>query len=234
VHYRPDLAYIHHHGFSEFAESAAPGIIAMLRGANLPPTALVVDLGCGSGILARELTNAGFAVVGVDASSAMLRLARATAPLARFRRASFASMRIPPCDTILAVGEVLNYGTFADVRMFVANAARALRKGGVLLFDAAERGAYPPHDEHRSGGEDWSVIVIKTSDGDRKLTRRILTFRRAGRSVHRDEEVHDLELYDRSELLALLRQHGFRVKIRRSYRTRRLPPGHAVYIAVHP
>ena len=164
----------------------------------------------------------------------MLRLARATAPLARFRRTTFASMRIPPCDAILAVGEVLNYGTLAGVRAFVANAARALRKGGVLLFDVAERGAWPAFEERRFGGVDWSVIVLETSDGDRALTRRILTFRRLGRSVHRDEEVHHLELYDRGELLALLREHGFRVRVRRSYGTRRLPPGHFVYLALIP
>lgn len=218
--YRDDLAYIHHAGFSEFAESAAPGVMALLRKHRVER---VVELGCGSGVLARELTRAGFDVHGFDASPSMIALARHTAPEARFDVGRFDEVAIPPCDAIVAMGEVLNYGTLDGVHRLVAKAPARL-----LLFDVAERGAYPPYDEHRSGGDDWSVIAIKESDGVR-LTRRVLTFRADGR---RNEEVHHLELYDRAELLALLRVHGFRVTIRRSYGTRRLPPGHAVYAAV--
>lgn len=218
--YRDDLAYIHHAGFSEFAESAAPGVIALLRKHGVDK---VVEMGCGSGVLARALTRAGFDVHGFDASPSMIALARTTAPEARFDVGRFDQVHVPPCDAIVAMGEVLNYGTFDGVRRLVANAPARL-----LLFDVAERGAYPPYDEHRSGGDDWSVIAIRESDGGR-LTRRVLTFRADGR---RDEEVHHLELYDRAELTALLRDRGFRVTIRRSYGTRRLPPGHAVYAAV--
>jgi hypothetical protein len=126
---------------------------------------------------------------------------------------------------------VLNYGTLDEVKRFVAKASQALTAGGVLLFDVAERGSYPPHDERRVGGDDWSVIAIKDSDGNR-LTRRVLTFREIDGVARRDEEVHELELYAREELLAsILRAHGFRVRTRRSYGSRRLPPGHIVYIA---
>lgn len=218
--YRDDLAYIHHAGFSEFAESAAPGVIALLRRHHVRR---VVEMGCGSGVLARELTRAGFHVHGFDASPSMIALARQTAPEARFGVGRFDEVAVPPCDAVVAMGEVLNYGTFDGVRRLVVSAPARL-----LLFDVAERGAYPPCDEHRSGGDDWSVIAIKESDGAR-LTRRVLTFRAGGR---RDEEVHHLELYDRAELTRLLRGCGFRVTIRRSYGTRRLPPGHAVYAAV--
>jgi SAM-dependent methyltransferase len=179
-----------------------------------------VELGCGSGVLARELTLAGFAVHGFDASPSMIAIARTTAPRARFDVARFDAVR-EECEAVVAMGEVLNYGTFEDVRTLIANA-----KTRLLLFDVAERGAYPPYDERRIGGDDWSVIVIKESDGKR-LTRRVLTFREDGR---RDEERHTLELHDRAELTALLREHGFRVTIRRSYGRRRVPTGHAVYI----
>lgn len=33
--YREDLAYIHHHGFGDFAHNAAPGLLKMLRRQNL-------------------------------------------------------------------------------------------------------------------------------------------------------------------------------------------------------
>jgi len=160
----------------------------------------------------------------------MIELARTTAPNARFAVATFANATLPECDAIVAMGEVLNYGTLEDVRAFIANAANALAPRGLLLFDVAERGSYPAHDERRIGGDDWSVIVIKDSDGQH-LTRRVLTFRNVGGITRRDEEIHTLELYARKELQSLLRERGFRVRIRRSYGSSRLPAGHAVYVA---
>ncbi|HVE69766.1 MAG TPA: class I SAM-dependent methyltransferase [Thermoanaerobaculia bacterium] len=218
--YRDDLAYIHHHGFSEFAESAAPFVVSLLHEHDVKT---VVELGCGTGVLARELTQAGFDVQGFDASPSMIAIAGETAPLACFDVARFGDVRAE-CDAIVAMGEVLNYGTLDDVRALLENTRATL-----FVFDVAERGAYPPYDEHRSGGDDWSVIAIKESDGER-LTRRVLTFRADGR---RDDETHHLHLYDREELSTLLRAHGFRLEIRQSYGARDLPKGHALYVAVH-
>ncbi|MFP5246293.1 MAG: class I SAM-dependent methyltransferase [Thermoanaerobaculia bacterium] len=227
--YREDLAYIHHAGFSEFAESASRGILQILRNAGVT-AGRVVDAGCGSGVLARELTRAGFDVFGFDISPSMIALARETAPEAEFAVASLASP-LPPCAAIVAVGEIVNYAGLDAVRTFIHNAAGALQPGGVLLFDAAESDSYPPYDERRVDGGDWTVIAIKESDGA-KLTRRVLTFRADGDTMRRDEEVHELELYDRAELTQLMRDAGFRVKVRRSYGSRRLPMGHEVYVGL--
>jgi SAM-dependent methyltransferase len=227
--YQTDLAWIHHQGFSEFAESASAGILEILWKHGIE-RGTVADVGCGGGVLARELVRAGFTVFGFDASPAMIAIARETAPGAAFEVAEFADARLPACAAIVSIGEVLNYGSLDAVGTFVAHAAAALRPGGVLLFDVAERGSYPPFDERRIGGEDWTVIALKESDGER-LTRRVLTFREIDGEVRRSEELHRLELYDRRELTALL-QPQFRVRVRRSYGSRRLPKGHAVYECV--
>ncbi len=230
--YREDLAYIHHAGFSEFAETASIGVLEMLwkRGIR---EGLVVDIGCGSGVFARELTRAGLDVLGIDASPAMINLARETAPAARFAVGSLDTVEIPRCAAITAIGEVLNYSTLDGVRAFFARAAGALAPGGLMIFDLAEPGSYPPNDERQVGGDDWSVIAIKESAGDR-LTRRVLTFREIDGDVRRTEEVHELELYDRGTILAELRAKGLRARVRRSYGSRRLPPGHFVYFVAQP
>lgn len=227
--YETDLAYIHHQGFSEFAESASLGILEILWKHGVE-RGMVVDVGCGGGVLARELTRAGYTVLGFDASPAMIAIARLTEPAARFEVAEFAEARLPECDAVVSIGEVLNYGSLDAVGTFVAHAAAALRPGGVLLFDVAERGSYPASEERRIGGDDWTVIALKESDGER-LTRRVLTFREIDGEVRRSEEFHRLELYDRTELSALL-QPQFRVRVRRSYGSRRLPKGHAVFECV--
>jgi len=64
--YETDLAYIHDRGFGDFARRSAPGLLKLLR-QNGIVDGLVVDLGCGSGIWAHQLANAGFQVMGVDA-----------------------------------------------------------------------------------------------------------------------------------------------------------------------
>jgi SAM-dependent methyltransferase len=215
--YGEDLAWIHHAGHSDFAESAARWLIQIL------PRGLIVDLGCGSGVLARELTRAGFDVFGIDASPSMIALARKTAPRARFEVGSFETADIPPCAAIVAIGEVFNYG---HLRTLIARI-----QTNMLVFDIAERGSYPAHDETRAGGDDWSVISIKDSDGAR-LTRRVLTFRQLGGETRRSEEVHELELYDGDEVKTMLRNAGFAVRTRRSYGAYRLPAGHRVYIAM--
>jgi SAM-dependent methyltransferase len=105
--YARDLAHVHDAGFGDFARGAAPGALRRLRLAGIAD-GLVVDLGCGSGIWPRILTDAGYDVLGIDYSEEMLALARRRAPAARFRRASAFDARLPRCRAITALGEVLN------------------------------------------------------------------------------------------------------------------------------
>src|SRR5262249_7040006 len=106
--YGDDLAYIHHAGFGELARGAATGLLRALREAGIR-TGVVVDLGCGSGLWLRELMRAGHDALGIDASRAMIELARTVAPGARLRVASAYDFALPRCDAVTALGEVLSY-----------------------------------------------------------------------------------------------------------------------------
>src|SRR5262245_4301991 len=92
--YDQDLAYIHDVGFAGFANGSAPGLLGILRAAGIGD-GLVVDLGCGSGIWARHLTDAGYDVIGVDISKAMIKFARRRAPRAEFHIESFVRFELP-------------------------------------------------------------------------------------------------------------------------------------------
>jgi SAM-dependent methyltransferase len=70
---------------------------------------LVIDLGCGSGILSREVADAGYDVLGIDISPAMIDLARRRVPYGDFRVGSVLTGDLPPCIAVAAVGEVINY-----------------------------------------------------------------------------------------------------------------------------
>src|SRR5215467_2124772 len=106
--YGDDLASLHNRHYSFFVTGAAPGAIRMLRDAGIKQ-GLVCDLGCGGGQLSAALLKAGYEVVGVDRSPAMIKIARRQAKNARFLQGSIAELTLPRCDAAFAVGEIINY-----------------------------------------------------------------------------------------------------------------------------
>lgn len=152
--YGSGLAEVHHVGFGHIAREAAPFVLGLLGPGA--PGRLVVDLGCGTGVLARALTDAGYGVLGVDLSEDMLRPARQTAPAARFVRASPLDAEVPACACVTAVGEAVNYAFDeragpAALRRLFARVQRALEPGGVFVFDSAGPGRAGPGGR-RAGG----------------------------------------------------------------------------------
>lgn len=87
--YRDDLAYIHDVGFGNLARHAAPVLLDGLRQRGVD-RGLVIDLGCGSGILAQALVAAGYDILGIDISAAMIALAQQRVPNGQFRRSDLA------------------------------------------------------------------------------------------------------------------------------------------------
>jgi hypothetical protein len=95
---------------------------------------------------------------------------------------------------------------------------RALRAGGLIIFDLAGPGRVPGHRPARiwREGEDWAIL-LETGEDPRRLllTRRMITFRRTGGGWRRGEETHRQRLHPPSEIGAGLRRAGLRVRIRR-------------------
>jgi len=234
-----DLAYVHDAGFSGFAEGSAPGLLDILRRAGIAD-GLVVDLGCGSGIWARHLTDAGYRVVGVDLSPAMLRLARRRAPRARFHAASWRTFPLPACRAITALGEVLCYqfDAAADgdaLPGLLRRAFAALEPGGLLVFDVAEVGLGRNRPPTFREGADWACLVRNEyDDGREQLVRHITTFRKAGAHYRRHEESHRVQLRRGSDVTELLRDAGFRVRTVRRYGAYGLLPRRLGFIARRP
>lgn len=80
-------------------------------GAQLPPGSRVLDVGCGTGLpTARQLTDEGHAVVGVDLSPAMLKLCRDNVPEGEYHRLDLADLEtseIGPFDGAVAFFSLL-------------------------------------------------------------------------------------------------------------------------------
>src|SRR5215212_12001244 len=146
--YGEDLAYIHDVGHAEFALGTAPSILEILD-RNGIHDGLVVDLGCGSGLWARELVDAGYRVLGIDISEAMIELSRNRVPEAEFSVGSLFEVEIPRCRAVTAVSEVHNY--IFDAESEERGLGRRFRRvhdallpGGVFVFDVLGPGQVPP------------------------------------------------------------------------------------------
>ena len=240
--YREDLAFINDDGFSDFTAGTTPGLLAILRRAGVR-TGLVVDLGCGSGRWAAALGDAGYDVLGVDLSPAMIRLARKRAPLARFETGSLLNAKLPACDAVTAIGEVVNYqfdpkhSKSALTRLFRRIHA-ALRPGGVFVFDVAGPDRVPAETpaSYWKEGPGWSIHVeVDGNARSRWMTRTIVCFRQDGKGRYRrSEETHRLRLLDAAEVAAELETIGFRARLQDGYGRFRLYPGLRAVIARKP
>jgi 2-polyprenyl-6-hydroxyphenyl methylase/3-demethylubiquinone-9 3-methyltransferase len=110
--------------------------LARARARLIPPAdrdgAILVDLGCGGGLLAPHVADKGYRHVGVDLIRSGLEQARAhgvDAVLADVTRLPLAD----GCADVVSAGELLEHVT--DLPGTVAEACRILRPGGWLVLD---------------------------------------------------------------------------------------------------
>jgi SAM-dependent methyltransferase len=237
--YGEDLAFIHDAGFGALARRASDCLIDALRRGGIN-SGLVVDLGCGSGILSEALATAGYDVLGFDFSPAMIDLARRRVPGGQFRIESLHTASWPPCVAVAAVGECLSY-LLEDDEMSKPPYADLFRRvheslppGGIFLFDVVGPGRVLSEGPYRSHfmADDWAVLVTAEEDRSRGiLTRRITSFRKVGELYRRDDEVHRQHLASREVVAELLREVGFEIAILDAYGPRPLPPGDVAFLA---
>ena len=212
--YGPAQAAIHDERFGDLARAGARALVDSLHAAGITE-GTVVELGCGSGIGSAILLDAGFAVAGWDLSAAMVEIARARAPQARFTVGSVYDADLPFCVGALAVGEVLCYRAdgragLDGLRAVAERVHHALLADGVVLFDVAtpgRNGAAPTEVAHEGPG--WHLDCRITEDATaRTLVREIV--------IQLDEEPeravlerHELELFVPDEVVATLGEVGF-------------------------
>jgi SAM-dependent methyltransferase len=228
--YRTDLATVHHRGFGFHAAACAPGILELLEPVR-ERQGLVLEFGCGSGLLTRELIAAGHSVIATDASPAMLEIARAeVGTAAEVRQLTLPDDPLPPADAIVAVGHPISYlpDAAAIDRALVAIAG-ALRPGGLLAFDVCDlEWGEARRNAPAVGrtGDDWAIITEFSLPGPDRFVRDITTFvRNADGSWRRDREHHENVLLDTAQIPVLLNRHGVQARVGYAFGAETLPPG---------
>ena len=96
--------------------------------------ASVLDAGCGTGRVGRQLARRDVEVVGVDIDAGMLGTARRTAPDVDWRLADLSTVDLGrPFGAIVMAGNVMIFLERGTEGAVLANMARHLSPGGVLI-----------------------------------------------------------------------------------------------------
>jgi 2-polyprenyl-6-hydroxyphenyl methylase/3-demethylubiquinone-9 3-methyltransferase len=110
--------------------------IAQARASLMPhatrPDAVLVDLGCGGGLLAPHVATLGYTHIGLDLGVPALAQARAHG-LVPVRADVSAIPLADGCADVVSAGEILEH--VANPSMVVSEACRLLRAGGTLVLD---------------------------------------------------------------------------------------------------
>jgi SAM-dependent methyltransferase len=173
----------------------------------------VLDLCCGTGLLAGELIARGYRVVGVDASDAMLALARERlGPEVALSRMTLPDLAVEGVfDAAVSTFDGLNYLTTDELRLTMGAVASCLRPAGWLVFDLHTDGMMNftisnPVVAGQSAGNDF-VISSSVDPGARTCDTRIeLTRPRDGDPF---SEHHRQYFHADAHVRACLQEAGF-------------------------
>ena len=179
--------------------------VARALGHAARPVRIVVDLGIGTGALARACLQSasGARVWGIDADPDMIVIARARlgrlSHRVRMTTGSFLSMALPSCDAIVASYSLHHIRTPRAKLAFYRRCYSALRPGGVLI-----NGDCAPASTPRGFSRDldlWFAHLGKTF-GSRARGRRVY-------ESWADEDVY----MPLAEEIRLLQRAGFAVDV---------------------
>lgn len=138
----------HERGFLNLLQSTlnpwrVPYFVRALEAAGIDPRAAhALDVGCGGGLLTEEAAAMGFSVVAIDPSARSLEVAHAHASTnglrIEYRLGRGDDLPFAPAtfDAVFCCDVLEHIATWDTV---VAEMARVLRPGGVLLYDTINR-----------------------------------------------------------------------------------------------
>lgn len=147
--------------YQENTVKLQPEVKAQAFLSYLPSHSLVLDLGCGPGRDAKYFVEQGHRVVGVDISSQMIDLARASVPEAEFFVSDIESLDLSPesFDAIWASASLLHVSKQAMPGALTA-LYRALKPGGVFYLSMKKGEGEELKADHRYGGVEkfWNYV----------------------------------------------------------------------------
>lgn len=189
-------------------------IVERLLLSRIPPGVPLLDLCCGTGHLTRPLAERGYRMTGIDSSEEMLRFARENVPAAEFflldaRGFDFSPRFQAALSTFDSLNHILEIDALAAV---FRNVYRALREGGLFLFDLNLEEAYLREWDKQSAivEEDHVCIVRGGYDPAARLGRAEITTFRREEGWRRSDIILFQRAHSPEEVQSALEGAGFR------------------------
>lgn len=170
----------------------------------------VLDLACGAGRHSKLLCERWW-TVGLDLSSALLRVARRESPEAPYVRADMRELPFADGTFDLVVNLFTSFGYFADdsehVRVLRC-VNSAMREGGTFVIDFFNANQVKedlvPYDERIANG--IAIVQRRAITRDQRFVEKTITLRETGR-----EYVERVRLLSAADLSRMMEAAGFKV-----------------------
>lgn len=204
--------FYHHHWAHRFTPLSTAMIDHALR-PHLPEQASVLDVCCGSGEAAHELSLRKHRVTGLDASDQMVRYARQKSPKSHFFCADARRFRLKQVfhGAISTFDSVNHFLSPEDLSPVFSNVQECLRRGGVFVFDALMEEAYQ-RTWNQSGtlvDADYACFIRGGYDSSAKSGITNITLFRKSPNWERTDTSFRERCYSPEQITELLHGAGF-------------------------
>lgn len=182
---------------------------------HIPQKGKILDLCCGTGHLARALTDRGYNVTGIDGSGEMIKFASKNAPDAKFIIKDARRFTLPShFNATVSLFDSLNHVmALDDLRKVFLNVFSSLCSEGIFLFDLNmeegfekrwKKGAFNiVEDDHAS-------IVRSSYDSDKKTGAFDITIFRFSDQWKRSDVSLLQKCYSEEDIISAMKLAGFK------------------------
>jgi SAM-dependent methyltransferase len=208
------FAWFYNREWTAFSRRIFP-VLKQIAGDKLPDEAKILDICCGTGQLAKVLTEKGYRVTGIDGSKEMLRYARKNAPEAEFILKDVRAFRLPPTfNASFCTFDSLNHiMVLKELYQVFKNVYNCLVNSGIFIFDMTTQ----KHFETKQKGFkdvqetlDFLYTVRCDYNEEKKISESFFTiFQPRGKNWERFDIKLYQTFYPREEIESALRQAGF-------------------------
>lgn len=208
-----DFAWVYNKHWGNHFLPLALNVIETIALPGIPANARVLDLCCGTGQLAGELSQRGYSVIGIDSSEKMLSFASENAPEVKFvldDARTFRNHR--EYHLVISMFDSLNHVMKLDeLAKVFHNVKESLCDDGLFLFDVNMENGYQNHWYGTHGiVEDDHVCVFQTDyNPDRHIAMFEATIFRLKDHWYRSDVTLLQRCYSESEIRAALESAGF-------------------------
>jgi SAM-dependent methyltransferase len=208
------FAWLYNLEWSGIAANIFPGL-KLIAGDKIPEGAKILDLCCGTGQLAKVLTEKGYKVTGLDGSSGMLHWAKENAPSAEFILGDARSFNLPPeYDVVFSTFDALNHiMKLEELGQAFKNVFNCLVKGGIFIFDMTLQKNFERAKGHVHFVEKPGYLFMQHPEVDlekKLLQAKITVFQPEGKLWKRSDINLTQTWYPMKDIKAALANAGFK------------------------